>query len=186
VDVSENAALRSRLLAGEGLVWWGRPRQGLMLTPRDAYLIPFSLLWGGFAIFWESLVLSGDEKPIFFVLWGVPFVLVGLYMIAGRFFHDAWKRSRTVYGLTGQRALILRGDSLTAIDLGKTDQIRLQGGADGGRGTIRFGADLPTTNWGMRRNWGGWTPSDEGNAFMGIENAQRVFNQIETIRAKAI
>jgi hypothetical protein len=185
MDMSESAALRPYLQPGEGLLWWGRPRQGFMLTARDVLLVPFSLAWGGFAIFWETLVVSGDDPSVLFALWGVPFVLIGLYMIAGRFFHDAWKRSRTIYGLTAQRALILRGDRFSALPLADAGKIRLQGGADGGRGTIVFGADPPLTELGIRHNLTGWTPSDAGPTFLGIEGAQRVFNLIQSTRAKA-
>ena len=72
IDVTE------RLLTGERMVWSGRPAQGLLFTGRDWLLVPFSLLWGGFAIFWESSVLAMNG-PIIMKLWGVPFVLIGAF-----------------------------------------------------------------------------------------------------------
>jgi hypothetical protein len=187
-----------RLLDGEGVVWSDAPQQGVMFTPRDIFLIPFSLLWGGFAITWETLALTGTalaakSQPVvsIFPLWGIPFVLVGLYMIVGRFFHDAWIRSRMAYALTDRRALILRGNDLTAVDLGRVATVNLRGGSDGGRGTIVFGYDDNGMSmgwgrgWGYGRSWGYWTPSaDRTPKFMNIERAQDVFNKVEALRSK--
>src|SRR3954463_10734812 len=102
---SSESTLAQHLDSGERLLWSGQPRSGIRLRPQDAYLIPFSLVWGGFAIFWEFMAVTQSSKaprPVgtVFPLFGLPFVLVGLYMIFGRFFFDARSRERTFYGVT--------------------------------------------------------------------------------------
>lgn len=100
--------LKPNLLNGEKLLWTGRPKTGLVLRSTDAYLIPFSLLWGGFAFFWETTVISMDA-PFPMAIFGIPFVLLGIYFIIGRFFLDAWKRVNTIYGITNDRIIIKSG-----------------------------------------------------------------------------
>ncbi len=179
--MSVDEDIRTRLFAGERLLWSGQPRQGLMLTPMDALLIPFSLLWGGFAIFWEISVLT-TSAPAFFAVWGLPFVLVGLFLIGGRFFADAWLRARIQYGLSDQRVLILRPgpfSSFTSLSLDLLGEITLKEEA-GGCGTIRLGQSAQF--WG-RRGFGGWLPAlDPTPQLLGVEDVRRVFDQIERAR----
>jgi len=116
---------QSELLGGEHLLWTGQPDPRVIFERVDIFLVPFSLLWGGFALVWEAGVLGSgvfgeghrSAAPWFFVLWGIPFVVIGLYFIAGRFFYKAWRKRRTYYALTTKRALILiesRGRMLRA------------------------------------------------------------------------
>lgn len=170
-----------RLLEGERVVWSGRPGQGVRLAGRDGLLIPFSLMWGGFAVFWELLVI-GRPAPFFFRLFGVPFVLAGLYLIFGRFLVDSWIRSKTSYAVTNQRILIARSapfGKLVSLNLNRLPDVELQEDASG-RGTLRFGPAIPY--WGYR-GLGGfalWTPAlDPTPQFIAIDDAQSVFNQIQ-------
>ncbi|MGO9170512.1 MAG: hypothetical protein ACLP7P_00900 [Rhodomicrobium sp.] len=86
MDNSAEAALVKELDHGERLLWSGMPRQGIFFRPSDIFMVPFSLFWGGFAFFWEFTAMTSNKSQSFFPLFGIPFVLIGIYIIAGRFF----------------------------------------------------------------------------------------------------
>lgn len=54
--------IQKELDSGEGLLWAGTPKQGTIFKGTDVFMIPFSLLWGGFAIFWEYMALTMIPK----------------------------------------------------------------------------------------------------------------------------
>ena len=96
--------------AHERLLWSGRPDPAVRFSPSDAYFVPFTIMWGGFAILWEVGVIASGAGPFFF-LWGIPFVGIGLYMIVGRFIVKRRRKLKTAYGVTTERALVAVGDS---------------------------------------------------------------------------
>jgi len=141
-------------IAPNDLLWVGRPAMGIRFSRSDLLALPFSLMWGGFAIFWETLAFRSGA-PFFFRLWGIPFVLIGLYMIAGRFFWDAYRRSVTWYGLTSDSAVIVRkgaGGSVERIYLPAVHAVGLEL-SDDGSGTITFG-DGARAGWLSSPSWG--------------------------------
>jgi hypothetical protein len=174
------AALEGDLDPGERILWAGRPRQGIYFAGADVLLVPFSLVWAGFAFFWESNVLHGKNFPILFVLFGGAFCLIGLYLVFGRFIFDALLRARTFYAITDRRALIVSrvtSRDLTSIDL-EGVQVTLKEGSDGS-GTLAFGAGKQSfyadSSWpkGAGRRRGIVLPM-----FRCVANARAVFTQI--------
>src|SRR2546428_1189705 len=120
------------LQAGESLLWSSRPRTGVRLQAADVAMIPISLLWGGFAIYWETLVIR-SHAPLFMMLFGLPFVGIGLFMILGRFFLDAARRASTLYGVTNNRVFIVtgRGKMVASYPLAQIPGITTTEGRDG-------------------------------------------------------
>lgn len=172
---SAESVVRSKLEDGETLVWSGMPKQGLLLRPTDAVVIPTSLLWGGFALYWEYEVVTTHQ---FWVLqvWGIPFVLIGLFLIFGRFFTDSALRAHTFYGLTDKRILIVVNDKVQSYQISDISGIGITTGADG-VGTLAFG--VPGTP--VPTNLSAMVTPTRANfpTFTLIENAQSVYDQIE-------
>jgi len=170
--------LAKHLESGERLVWSGVPRQGIAFRKSDLFLVPFSVMWGGFAIFWEASVLTSDA-PLFFYLWGIPFVLVGLYIMFGRFVVDARMRARAAYGLTDRRIIIVSGlvsRSVKSLQLRTLSDLTLEEKIDGG-GTITFGPAHPAARWFAGAAWPG-TGSYQAPAFELIPSASEVYRRI--------
>jgi hypothetical protein len=176
-----------RVMRDEKVVWRGRPQQGLMLTARDGLLIPFSLVWGGFSIFWEASVLRAPNAPVVMVLFGVPFVLIGLFLIFGRFLVDAWIRNGVFYALTDRRVLILRlrpSTSFQSVNLNRLPEATLNE-ASNGRGSIRFGPAVQLWNSRGGGGFGSWIAVlDPTPQFLAIDDAKKVFASIQE-RAQA-
>ena len=165
---------------GERSVWIGAPRQGLVLRPTDAFMIPFSFLWAGFAVFWEASVLR-TSAPGFFALWGIPFVLIGVYITIGRFFVDAWRRGRTSYALTSERIIIRTGASTKSLTVRTLSDVTLTERHDGS-GTITFGPNPFPMSMYAGTPWPGLA---QPPAFEMIAEARSVYSQIRAAQASA-
>ena len=174
----DEGMIRSRLLSGERILWSGRPGQGLILSSRDALLIPFSLFWCGFAVFW-TVKAASTKASGFFILWGAMFICIGRHLVFGRFLVDLWVRRGMRYAVTDQRVLIARSGpfgKFTAIGLRQLPDVNLDE-RTGGRGTIRFGPEVSV--W-QNRDTGGWTPAlDPTPQFIAIDDVHRVFDLIQ-------
>jgi hypothetical protein len=183
-DLEVQNRVAGELESGERLLWSGKPGNR-WLYPQDAVLIPFSVMWGGFAIFWEvSVSNSGARDSLVFPLWGIPFVLAGLYLMIGRFFARRWMRRRTLYAVTDQRVISiapswLRGEHSTSVWLGSYPPVAKRLARDG-RGTLLVGSFPFASRWiAADPSWpGARSATTNAVVFADIENASEVYSSI--------
>jgi hypothetical protein len=171
------------LLPGERLLWSDRPDPHRIFAPNDAWLVPFSILVGAFAIYWEIGVLAhiGSPDSYAFALWGTPFVLLGQYLIWGRFIYKRWDRERTVYAVTSKRVLAVRGSSFRSVFISELPGINQSTRSDGS-GTLDFGT--ASVGAGLWANTGMDLLNRAGvPAFYDIQDVRNVYRLIAEARS---
>ncbi len=179
--------IRSELGAGEQLLWSGQPRQGLLLRGADALQIPFSVLWAGFAVFW-LVTAERSGAPLPFVLFGAPFVLMGVYIVAGRFFVDSAQRQKTFYAVTPQRIIIVSGlavRKVRSLSLKTISELSIAERPDG-TGTLTFGPQ-PSSPFGAFGGLSSWPGAGrfQGPRFELVPQARNVYEMVRKAQAAA-
>ena len=189
LTLEEQRLLQGELSSGEALLWAGKPNGRVIFHRSDLTMVPFSLLWGGFFIFWEAGVsghgfMAGKHQdPSFFMmLWGVPFVIIGQYLIWGRFLYAAWKKTRILYALTNERLFVFvrpPQQKIISLYLRSVPGIEKELRADG-IGTLKFG-DTPPISAGRGKKTAaadGLYLNSSTPVFVDIDHAADVADQI--------
>jgi hypothetical protein len=182
LQADDQLRLQPFMQPDETILWTGHPDASRLLSSKDLVLIPFSLLWGGFALFWEGLVLSTGVNDVVFPLFGIPFVVAGQYFIWGRFVYKRWDRGRTLYGLTNQRILILRGRSLQSLFVKEIPGINQLARADGS-GSLEFGNLPPAYAFWADTGADFLTQARGAPAFYDIPDVAQVYRLVSEARA---
>lgn len=164
------------LEADEKLLWQGAPATGLRFSSKGLFTSIFGLFFFGFSVFWVTMAASfGGNTPLdyLFPLFGLPFVLVGFWMVVGHWFYDAFKRKRSRYALTNRRAIIARNlirRKMESYEITPQSPISLVEGA------------LDTVNFAQRtyRTKNGTNTVNIG--FRYIEDGLKVFNVLKAMR----
>ncbi|PZF62708.1 hypothetical protein DEI81_09185 [Curtobacterium sp. MCBD17_013] len=119
-DPSARDQVTRELEPGEHLLWSGRGDPSVLFTGRDAFLVPFSIVWCAFVAFWITEAASGGA-PRFLVAYGGVFALIGLHMLVGRFIVKRHRKRVTAYGITDRRALVTTGRRTKDTPVTRTD-----------------------------------------------------------------
>jgi hypothetical protein len=134
-DTALAACLEPYLLPREELRWCGRPDPAVLFAPGDGQLFVIGLSVGGYGVWWTAgaWVETGPAEAVA----GLPLLLFGFYMLAGRFLIKRARKRRTVYGVTRGRALCLAGGVYAEIPL--TGPPRFVHRGRGGHVSVIFG-----------------------------------------------
>lgn len=173
---------KDELGRGEKLLWAGMPAQGFLLRKGDIFLIPFSIFWAGFSFIWEAMVLINGIT--FFALFGIPFVVVGFYILIGRFIHDSWRRKSTFYAITDERLIIKTKKNISSTPINKYLEINFDEHSSG-RGTISLGPKVSMFN--NRENAGisSWSGAPLAPTLEKVEKGREVYELLKETSRKS-
>lgn len=191
-SVEAERRLQNELLPGERLIWAGQPRIPFLVWSALPVSL-FGLLFGGFALFWitgaYSVTRSGAADlghgfgivAFLFPLFGLPFLLVGLGLVASPYLAKI-RLKKTFYGLTDQRALLLLPSGLNGMEsrnyaLAGLDQVIRTERSDGS-GDLVFAEETSTY-----RRKGRQRTRTTRHGFMGIAEVRKVEELIRIRRA---
>ncbi|MBB3764510.1 PH domain-containing protein [Sphingomicrobium lutaoense] len=178
-------ALKAELGAGEHLRWHGRANMGVAnLAAFGIWL--FAIPWTGFALFWTFMAWHGVNESgemglmrYAFPAFGIPFILIGLGMLAAPFL-GLFTNREIIHGVTNRRliTLIKVGKSLKVKSL-QAHQIgpvtRWEGKA--GRGKISIETHTSRDSEGSRRT--------ETVDLIGIDEVRRVGELVRDLSRSA-
>jgi hypothetical protein len=189
--VDDRARLQAVLRRDEQLLWFGRPDPRLWFTGADVFLVPFSVLWCGFAIIFE---VGESRGGAFFAALGAPFIAAGTYLVVGRFFYKHYRKKRTVYGITTQRALVSVGARPVLFADWPGRPVTVRRSRDGIHASVTFETTgvtalaLATQGWGkrsyMRANTGLWFGTDLQVVFYDVVDAAAMLAALDQARGR--
>src|SRR5262249_11589452 len=137
-DISARDMARAELQRGERLLWARRPNPVALAASRRGDLWG-GLFFFGFSVLWEAMAArSADADPLF-LLWGIPFILIGAGMVLYAPV-SLWLARRMVYAITDRRLLILHRVPRHCVESFWPADIHMLAVTEraNGRGDIRF------------------------------------------------
>lgn len=174
------AELAPFLHPDETLLWVGQPYTTRSFRP-NPFMVIFMLFWFGFAVFWT---VTASAAGGFFGLFGIPFLLIGGFMLYTLLIGQKKQLKQTVYAVTSRRAIILstdrKGTGCTEFLFSRLSHVTMDE-VSGTTGTIRFLPEMPYYGASyesprMRRNQAAGV--ELRSAFLAIDSVQEVYRLI--------
>jgi hypothetical protein len=134
------------LKPGEKILWYGMPRQGLLIRDADMLAVPMSIMLLGFTLLIDFFAVTNPN--LFTVASAVLFSGLFVYLGVLRFFTAANRRKRIHYCITTRRVIVMRGKkrALSTLPLRNIQRAEVTAEKDGS-GYISFGNTNPVFPW---------------------------------------
>jgi hypothetical protein len=135
---SAQTLFQNEMLKDEKILWSGQPKKGFVLTGEDISGILFGLFFIG------AISFMGYNTNLFFIIFLIiftlPFLLLGLYLVFGITISKNYQKKRTYYAVTNQRIIILINSSNKIVESILINQIPVLNKTvkKDGSGTIQF------------------------------------------------
>ncbi len=97
--------VKEKYFKNDTVLWEGAPVNVPLFSKSDFFLVPFSLIFGGFLLAYAivSAVMLFLGQSILFSLAGITFLLLGTYLIFIRLWYRKKRISREIYFVTNKR-----------------------------------------------------------------------------------
>lgn len=169
--------VRWQMRADEKPLWIGYPIPRRFALKQGLPMFLFAIPWTGISAAFEAGAMKSGS--IFMLLWGIPFIVIGLRLLASPLW-EYWRARRTVYVVSDRRLLILGGllrpstKSFAVSDIGP---LEVDAGGDGS-GSIVFSQHR------TRDPEGGWTVEKIG--FIAVPNVREAAEHIASLKDRTI
>lgn len=177
---------KDELLNNEKIMWIGQPETSVIFTSEDFLPTLFGLIFLILGVVSEMFAAKDGELLI--ILFCLLFVIIGIYLLFGRFIQKRYAKKRTYYAVTNQRVLILThfmSRSLQSKYINKVSDIN-KIVSKKGIGTIHFGnypcmTDSMGNNIDYKRSFIGFG-FDPVPTFYDIKDVDNVYHLINNLR----
>lgn len=196
------------LIQGETILWKGQPETSVKFTKADIFLVPFSIInLGGMLIIGiillPVLIASNSANAanymfaVFIIaLFLIIDVLIGLYLMFGRFIYKRKNKEKTWYLVTNKRVIVINNLWKTKVNSANIDSIpSIQKSIrKDGIGTITFGINKKASvfigGYKFGENYGntgldffGFLNKAQPPTFFDIKDAEKVYRKVQELRA---
>ncbi len=183
-DMSEPSPMsiaQREMGTGERLIWADRPAPGRLALARLPATL-FGLVFAGFAVFWiagaTEATIDVDGAFSLFPLFGLPFLLVGLWIVLAPLW--AWMGARkTVYAVSSDRLVIIKGGSVRSFAPDEIENLERRERSDGS-GNVVFHREYYRS-----RGRHGSRTRVRKTGFYGIPEVRRVEDEIRNLKDRA-